>query len=244
MLTITQMLSPDFEVTILKELAKEPLRFRDLKKKLFPKFKLQQTSKFVYTEETFAVILTRKLKKLLAKDYISRCDKGHQNVQYSLSENGKRKIRESELIPLISEIDERWFKPSRNMIIKIKEEHPTRMPDNYCFTFVGDFPIAFTKTEGALEEHLIFEKNLHERYSHEVQKVRDEIQNSHPNIPMKEWNNLFHNRIKKEIGYGVGEYYRKLHKKGEKLNMAEKFLTLYGPQEKIAKEINEKRRKR
>ena len=232
------------ETLILKSLVSKPLRFRDLREQVYPKFKAQQKTRFDYSIESFATILTRKLKKLLKKDFINRIDQGHQNVCYSLTEEGKRKIRDMEIVPLLSEIDDKWFEPLRNMILQIKEDKsPENFLDNWCFTFIGNIPIGFSKDIQSMQRQLLYEKNLGERRRREIEKLREEFENANSNIPINKWAEEFSKRVEEDIGWSNGEYFNRLVKKAEgEKDFAQRFKTIFGITDEMIEELQKRRK--
>ena len=111
-------------------------------------------------------------------------------------------------------LDPRWFVPLRNLVKEIEKEEkdPYRVFNEYCFAFIGDEPIAFSK--GYAEHIMALDRRIRTGYSREFDACMERCmgdkrtsQSIGACLPV----------CREEIGNTVGEYWRKLKKKAEKL---------------------------
>lgn len=213
----------DLEIEILKALESKDFRPSELETKLYPIAKSAQ--KFhPPSEETFRTQLNRALKKLAQNEEIKRLDRGHQFVVYSIMGKGRCKLMTLDINSYFSEMDAGNLQIFRNIITKIRAE--AKSPDQYCFTFIGDVPVTFSKTLAAFQQHLDQEKRLQLRYEEEINKINDEFRMAHPDEPHTLWWDEYIQRREKEIGLSLGEYFRKLLRKAENMDYEEKLILL------------------
>jgi len=145
-------------------------------------------------------------------------------------------IKERELHSLIPSIDAKWLDPLRNILIRIKHEDPEVFFDRYCFTFIGDVPVAFTKSVEAMQSHLAFEKNLFVRQARDLEPYKEEIIKADKNESERIWE-----RAREEVGLTLGEYLMKLLKKAENEKGVRKIMTVLGITEEMLKEMDKLR---
>ncbi len=227
-------LNDPIEIDILSVLLNAPqmrMRRNEIKNELIPKYQGK------YAEGSFDVILQRRLNKLswiLEQDYVARSS--FYSIRKKMKERVEKLIKESQCQSLVPFLNAKWLGPLRNLLIRMKNEDPELALDNFCFTFIGDVPCAFTKSVEAMESHIIFEKSLRERHLHDLERFREDFIHAH----MKKDNigrAQVEKRIKDEVGWTVGEYLKKLLKKAEKEKGVRKIMTVLGITEKMLEEI-------
>ena len=112
---------------ILMALRLKEIRPIELQKELYPKFKSAQKWPLL-TEEVFRTQLNRKLKKLTKEEEVIRTPKEHQDVRYSISPKGDKRILASDMASLIM-MDKDSLNVFGNRIKEMRSEG--KMPE--CF---------------------------------------------------------------------------------------------------------------
>jgi len=155
-------------------------------------------------------------------------------------ETEKRK-KEHEIHSLISSLDAKWLRPLRNLLIRVKHEETDLegFLNTNCITFVGDVPCTFHKSVEGTQSHIAFEENLRKRHLSALERLKDEF------IKEGEFNRENWKKIDacvtEEVGWSVGEYFRKLLRKAEKQKgFIRKFMTVYGITEEMLVEMYRK----
>lgn len=114
----------------------------------------------------------------------------------------------------VDSLDARWFAPLRNLVKEIEKEgkDPYAVFNEYCFAFIDDEPIAFSK--GYAEFIMALDRRIRTRYSRDFDACMKRCmgdkrtsQSIRACLPV----------CQEEIGSTVGEYWRKLKKKAKKL---------------------------
>ena len=212
---------------ILKQLRGKDLRPKELHKKLYPVFKSEQHFQ-PPSPETFRTQLNRKLAKLTKNEEIERKDIGHQNVSYSILGEGKRRLIALDINLYVSELDKENLEIFFRVIKQIRER--SHDPSCYCFTFIGDVPVTFSKTLTAFQSHLDQEKRLYRKHAEEIARIKREVYQVPPGEPKtfwkEEWREKLNERVEKEVGWSIGEYFRKLLKKAEGMDLEERLVLL------------------
>jgi len=230
MLTLNGQID-QIEMDILTALFNAPemrLRRIMIRNDIWPRYKKEYDS-----ERSFDVVLQRKLHRLswfLQRKYVGRS--AFYLIRKERKEKVEKLIKENECQSLVPSLTAKWLGPLRNLLIRMKHEEPELALNNYCFTFIGDIPIAFTKSVEAMESHIAFETNLHQRHQRDLEKFREEFVSAdrigHAHIDA---------RIKEEVGWTVGEYLGKLFKKAEKEKGLSKIMTALGITEEMLAEM-------
>lgn len=157
-------------------------------------------------------------------------------VPKRLHKEVEKLIKERELHSLIPSLDAKWLDPLRNILIRMKHEDPEVFFDRYCFTFIGDVPVAFTKSVEAMQSHTAFEKSLYKRHAHDLHKVQEKYMREYMNAD-KIGRASIEVKIRDEVGWTIGEYLRKLLKKAEKEKGVRRIMTVLGITEEMLEEM-------
>jgi len=141
----------------------------------------------------------------------------------------------------VDSLDPRWFDPLRNLVKEIEKEgkDPYAVFNEYCFAFIDDEPIAFSKT--IVEYAMALDRRIRIRYSHDFDACMERCigdkrtsQSIRACLPV----------CREEIGSTVGEYWRKLKKKAEKLPFPLRIWVAEGySEEEIEKMLNDLKKK-
>lgn len=198
----------DLKFDILNLLAKKDLRPSEIREILLPEYEKKRG----YSKRSFDVIIYRELSRL--DNFVNRKDKGHQRVFYAINKKGLEELQRIKVRNLTESFDVRGLNSLRNLINRILEEDkdPYRVFNEYCFAFIGDEPIAFSK--GYAEFVINLDRRIRTGYSREFDACMERCmgdkrtsQSIRACLPV----------CQEEIGGTVGEYWRKLKKKAEKL---------------------------
>jgi hypothetical protein len=174
----------DLEIEILKQLRGKDLRPSELLNKLYPVFVSAQRF-HPPSSETFRTKLNRKLKKLTKHEEIERNNRGHQNVSYSISGEGKRRLIALDINSYVSELDKENLETFFRVLRELRREYGD--PSGFCFTFIGDVPVTFPKTLESLQRHLDQVKRLRERQNEEIERIKSEVMQVPPGQPQAFW---------------------------------------------------------
>jgi len=114
----------------------------------------------------------------------------------------------------VDSLDAKWFAPLRNLVKEIEKEEkdPYRVFNEYCFAFIDDEPIAFSKT--MVDHAMALDRRIRTRYSRDFDACMERCmgdkrtsQSIRACLPV----------CQEEIGSTIGEYWRKLKKEAKKL---------------------------
>jgi len=134
---------------------------------------------------------------------------------------------------LAESLNAKWLNPLRNLLIKMKNENPDREIDTYCFSFIGEVPSAFPKSMEAMQSHLSFVQSLRERHSRDLEKYREEYMKAADKVEREKVDT----RIRKEVGWTVGEYFKILLKKAEKEEGIRQIMIVFGITDEMLREM-------
>ena len=69
-----------------------------------------------------------------------------------------------------------------------------------------------------------------QRHLSEIDRIKSEVYQVPPGEPQtfwkEEWREKLNDRIEKEVGWRLGDYFRKLHKKSENMEFEEKLILM------------------
>jgi hypothetical protein len=216
----------ELDLEILKELRVKEKRSSEIQKKLYPIFKSSQLFHKL-AEETFRTQLNRTLHKLTECEEIERIDRGHQNVSYSISSKGKQRLIALDISAYVSELDKQNLEIWYSVLSQIRERQND--PSCYCFTFIDDVPVTFSKSIEALQSHLDRVRRLQISHSKEIERIRNEVYQVVPGEPITFWKeewSKFNDRVEKEVGWRLGDYFRKLVKMAENMEFEESLILM------------------
>lgn len=151
---------------------------------------------------------------------------------YCITKKGREKVEKQRIKLEIDSLEEKWFNPLRNLFIRMKKEDPNVALDRYCFTFIGEIPTVFTKSVENMESHIAFERSIWERHARELERFREEWMKAGANERSQ-----IDERIREEVGWSPGEYFKKLLRKAEKEKGIRKIMTIYGITEEMLEEM-------
>ena len=208
---------------ILMALRLKEIRPIELQKELYPKFKSAQKWPLL-TEEVFRTQLNRKLKKLTKEEEVIRTPKEHQDVRYSISPKGDKRILASDMASLIM-MDKDSLNVFGNRIKEMRSEG--KMPECFCFAFIGDVPVVFTKSEEGFKRHLAEVNYFFQRHWREIDRITQEVDKSHPNMPHLERMKIAEKRIRQEVGWSLGDFLRGLLKQAHNKEFLETMKILF-----------------
>jgi hypothetical protein len=201
------------ELEILKALQLRDLRPRELIEKLYPQFKKAQNWSPL-SPNTFRVQLIRRLKNLVKNEEVERIDKGHQNVSYSITSEGKRSVLRRDLTAYVSKLDEKNLEIFRKVMTTFRERQGSI--ENLCFAFIGDAPVGFDCDEESFKKHLNQKAYFQKRHQQEIERVRAEVEKQHHGEPISTWKNEVADRVEKEVGWSLGDYFRRSYENASK----------------------------
>jgi len=126
---------------------------------------------------------------------------------YRVTGKGKKAVDKYRMKAAIDSLPEQLLDPFEKLWVFIKKVEPNRALDTFCFTFVGNTPIAFGKSVEALQDHLEFEEKLRRRYNREFAKLNDELKALDSGDKLGQAR--IRRRISKEVGWTFAEYLKK-----------------------------------
>jgi DNA-binding PadR family transcriptional regulator len=185
--------------------------------------------------------LFKYLDELIAEGYITK-EPGPKTKSfravYSIAPKGLIEIRRIENRNLVDSIDGRFLKPLRNLLIKLKQHSHDRdrFLEYYFFTFIGNIPIAVSKSVTSVESHLAFEKNLRERHMKAIREIDEEALGDKLVLSKQEFARK-QARIQEEVGWNLGDYFEKLLKKTEKDDKFTRMLKILGIDEDVCNKL-------
>ena len=217
----------ELEIEILKELRVKDKRSSEIQKKLYPILKSAQPFHKL-AEETFRTQLNRKLHKLTEYGELERIDRGHQNVSYSISSKGKQRLIALDISAYVSELDKQNLEIWYSVLNQIRERQ--QEPCCFCFSFIDDVPVTFSKSIESLQRHLDQVRRLEESHSKEIARIKNEVYQVAPEEPKtfwkEEWREKLNDRVEKEVGWRLGDYFRKLIKRAENMEFEERLILM------------------
>ena len=102
-----------------------------------------------------------------------------------------------------------------------------------CITFIGDVPCTFPKSAEGLQGQIALERSLRQRYERDLEKYHEEFMNARS----LDERNRVDARIREEVGWTEGEYFKKLLMKTEKGNILAILKNIYGVPEEDLREL-------
>jgi hypothetical protein len=102
-----------------------------------------------------------------------------------------------------------------------------------CITFIGDVPCTFPKSAEGLQGHIALKNSLQQHHSAALAKYREEFMESRSLEERKRVDA----RIRDEVGWTIGEYFKKLLKKTEKGDIISMYKNIFGVSEEELREL-------
>jgi len=160
---------------------------------------------------------------------------------YSITKLGLEAVKQIDVHDLVDSFDAKWLDPLRNLLIRVKHEETDLEGffNTNCITFIGDVPCTFHKSVEGMQSHIAFEKSLHKRHLRDLHVCTEGFREEFMKANAIERKRVSA-RIREEVGWTVGEYFKKLLKKAEKEKGVRGIMTLYGITDEMLEEMYKK----